>query len=117
MKTVKVILSPEAEEVYKYLNAEAINSKIERTILNALNHKIELIKANPHFGEPIGKELIPKQYKEKYETNNLFWVQLPNFWRMLYSLTNDENKIEIIAFILDIMDHAKYDKKFGYKKK
>ncbi len=32
-KAVRVILSPEAEEVYKYLNEQAANSKIERTIL------------------------------------------------------------------------------------
>ena len=44
MKTVKVILSPEAEEVYSYLNKEADSSKIERSILNAVNKKIEFIK-------------------------------------------------------------------------
>ena len=32
MKPVKVILSPEAEEVYKFLNAEAAHSKVERSI-------------------------------------------------------------------------------------
>ena len=57
MKTVKVILSPEAEEVYSYLNKEADSSKIERSILNAVNKKIEFIKINHHYGEPIGKAL------------------------------------------------------------
>lgn len=51
MKKVRVILSPEAEEVYNYLNHEAPNSKIENTILNAFNKKKELIKANPHYGD------------------------------------------------------------------
>jgi len=66
MKTVRVIFSPEAEEVYKYLNEQAPTSKIERMILKALNKKIELIKVNHHFGQPIPKKLIPKEYKEKY---------------------------------------------------
>jgi hypothetical protein len=36
---------------------------------------------------------------------------------MLYTLTNGETEIEIIAFVLDVLDHKKYDKKFGYKGK
>ncbi len=36
---------------------------------------------------------------------------------MFYSLTDSETKIEIIAFVLDLIDHPAYNKKFGYKKK
>ena len=63
MKTVRVIFSPEAEEVYTYLIEEAKTSKIEHTILNAVNKKIELIKANIHYGDGITKNLIPEDYK------------------------------------------------------
>lgn len=115
MKKVRVILSPEAEEVYKYLNANAENSKTERMILKAVNQKIELIKQNIHYGDPIAKNLIPDEYRQKYGAKNLFRIELPAFWRMLYTLTN-EDEIEIIAFILDIIDHPTYDKKFGYRK-
>lgn len=117
MKSIRIKLSPEAEEVYKYLNEQALLSKTEKTILNAINKKKELIKLNPHFGDPIKKNFIPKEYKEKYNINNLFRVELPNYWRMLYSLVDGETKIEIIAFVLDIIDHKNYNKKFGYKKK
>ena len=115
MKPVKVILSPEAEEAYKQLNAVAADSKIERSILNAIDKKRELIKANMHYGEPIAKDKIPDEYRIKYGITNLFWVELSNFWRMLYTLTNNETEVEIIAFVLDIMDHEKYSKKFRYK--
>jgi len=117
MKKVRVILSPEAEEVYKHLNEEAPTSKTERMILNAINKKVELIKVNHHYGDPIAKALIPQEYKDKYGITNLFRVELPNFWRMLYTLTDGESNIEIIAFVLDIMDHPAYDKKFGYRKR
>lgn len=70
MKTVRVILSPEAEEVYTYLNREAPNSKTERMLLNAINKKVGLIKANFHYGNPIAKNLIPEEYKRKYEITN-----------------------------------------------
>jgi hypothetical protein len=115
LKPVRVVLSPEAEEAYKQLNAVAADSKIERSILNAIDKKKELIKANMHYGEPIAKDKIPDEYKNKYGVTNLFWVELSNFWRMLYTLTNDETEVEIIAFVLDIMDHDQYNKKFGYK--
>ena len=114
MKEVRIILSPEAEEVYKKLNAEAETNKQSRMILKAVNNKIGLIKLNIHYGEPIAKNLIPGEYKQKYSVTNLFRVELPAFWRMLYTLTNNE-KVEIIAFVLDIINHPTYDNKFGYK--
>jgi len=114
MKEVKIILSPEAEEVYKNLNDEAETNKQSRMILKAVNNKIELIKLNIHYGDPIAKNLIPEEYKQKYSATNLFRVELPAFWRMLYTLTNNE-EVEIIAFVLDIIDHPTYNEKFGYK--
>jgi mRNA-degrading endonuclease RelE of RelBE toxin-antitoxin system len=115
VKKVRVIFSPEAEEVYKYLNENATDSKTENMILKAVHKKIGFIKANSHYGDPIAKKLIPEEYKIKYGVSNLFRVELPQFWRMLYTLTNGDSEIEIIAFVLDIIDHKEYDKKFGYK--
>ncbi len=117
MKMVRVILSEDAEEVYKYLNKHSSESKIEKSILNSINKKVELIKANPHYGDPLSKKLIPQEYMEKYGVTNLFRVSLSNYWRMLYTLTDGETVIEIIAFVLDIIDHKDYNKKFGYKKR
>lgn len=117
MKVVRVVLSPEAETVYNYLNDSAAHSKVEKSILNAVNKKVELIKSNVHYGNPLAKSLIPEEYKVKYGVKNLFRVELPNFWRMLYTLTDGETEIEIIAFVLDVLDHKEYDKKFGYRKK
>jgi len=107
-KNVKVRLSPEAEEVYNYLKKEfeeVVTSGRKRTpeaqIFERFEQKKELIKQD--------------EYKNKYGITNLFWVELPHFWRMLYSLTDGESEVEIIAFVLDIIDHEKYNKKFGYK--
>lgn len=116
-KKVRVILSEEAEEAYEYLNKMAPESKFEKTIFKAIKNKVDLIKDNPHYGEPISKKQIPKKYVDKYGITNLFWVKLPNYWRMLYTLTQGDTVIEIIAFVVDIVDHKEYDKIFGYKKK
>ena len=116
MKSVRVILSPEAADAYHNFMSKASDSKQEEVILNAFLQKVELLKENVHYGQPIAKKLIPAEYKTKYGITNLFRVELPNFWRMLYTLTAGSSGIEIIVLVLDITDHKKYDKKFGYKK-
>ena len=71
-KTVRVVLSPEAEEVYRHLNAKALNSKLERSILNAINKKgfsfVEVISPCPTlYGRKnkmgLGLEMM-KYYKD-----------------------------------------------------
>ncbi len=109
MKNVRVVLSLDAKDVYKKLNVEAELNKQSRMILKAINNKIELIKLNTHYGNPIAKNLIPEEYKQKYSTRNLFRVELPLFWRMIYTLKGD--KVEIIAFVLDIINHKTYNQK------
>jgi len=71
------------------------------------------LKANPQYGEPISKELIPEQFK-KQGIYNLYRIELSNFWRMLYSLEGVE--VERFLFVLTISDHPRYNKLFGYKK-
>ncbi|HIH05294.1 TPA: hypothetical protein HA281_03625 [Candidatus Woesearchaeota archaeon] len=115
MKKVRVVFSPEAEEVYIYLNQQAAASKKEGSILNGIHKKVGLIKANVHYGDPIAKKLIPEEYKARYGITNLFRVELPDFWRMLYTLTDGETEIDIIAFVLDVVDHKEYNRKFGYR--
>jgi len=117
MKVIKVILSPEAQEVYRRLNQEAEKSKEAMMLLKSINQKVGLIKENIHYGEPIAKNLIPKEYVIMYGVNNLFRVELPAFWRMLYTLTEGGSNIEIVSFVLDIINHKEYNKKFGYKNK
>ncbi len=114
MKEIRVILSPEAKEVYTKLNKEINESKESKMLLKAINNKIELIKSNIHYGNPVAKNLIPEEYKKKFNTINLFHVELPAFWRMLYTLVDNE-KVEIIAFVIDILNHKRYNKKFKYK--
>ncbi len=106
------MFSDEASQAYDALVKHAKNSKKARMILAALLNKLDLILENPRYGNPLAKRLIPKEYKLRYKAKNLFRVELPCFWRMLYSLTNDE--IEIIALVVDVVDHKDYNKKFSY---
>ena len=67
-----------------------------------------------HRGIQIQKKQIPKEYVDKYGVSNLWKINLPDYWRMLYTIVGDE--IEIVAILLEVMNHKEYDKKFGYKK-
>jgi len=117
-KVTRVILIDKADLEYKLLN-ELIGKQIkegkkntdEMQLLRSIRQKIDFIKSNPFYGDNIPKEQIPKEYK----VQNLWRVELSQFWRMLYTLTEGESQIEIIAFVLDVLNHKDYNKKFGYK--
>jgi Txe/YoeB family toxin of Txe-Axe toxin-antitoxin module len=115
-KPVRIILLGEAKNEFEKLNsiigeqlARGRASSDEMSLLNSIKNKIELIKKNPFYGDNIPKELIPKQYK----VPNLWRIELSQFWRMLYTIRGDE--IEVICFVLEIVDHKNYNKMFGYK--
>ena len=95
-----------------YLELKKRHDKEARTILNSFEDKKELLKEKPQFGDPIKKDLIPMQLK-KSEIQNLYRVELSNYWRMLYTI--EGNTVEIFLFVLNIVDHKEYNKLFGYK--
>ena len=116
-KIVRVILLDNADIEYKRLNElvgkqheEGKENTTEMQLLRSINQKVELIKANPFYGDSIEKRKIPK---DTYPVQNLWRVELTGYWRMLYTIKGDE--IQIICFILDIMDHKEYNKRLGYK--
>lgn len=113
-KNVAVVFSEEAERAYQELRRKTRSSKLEKSILHAIIRKIECIKENVHYGNPVAKKLIPEEYAKAYGIRNLFRVELPCFWRMLYTLKGDGDEVEIIAFVLDVLDHKEYSRKFKY---
>ena len=121
-KKITIKLVGDAEKAFNDLNkvvgelrSQGITSSKDITLLSAINRIFDIIVNNPFYGENAKKDLIPKQYRQKYDADNLFIVDLPDFWRMIYTLESDE--IEIIAFVLDIIDHKEYNKKFGFSKR
>ncbi len=121
MRTVRVVFLGQAKEDFEALNkavgeqtSEGKTSSEEIQLLKSIKNKIELLKLNPDYGDNIPKRLIPKEYFEKYSVTNLYRIEIAHFWRMLYTIRGDQ--IEVICFILDVLDHKSYSKKFGYKK-
>ncbi len=98
-----------AEKNFLKLKTNEELRELYRFILRA----IEDIKLKPDCGTAIPKRLIPKRYIKLYSINNLYKYDLPNAWRLLYSLGREG--IEIIAIILDWCSHKEYERIFKYR--
>ena len=70
------------------------------------------IEVNAFCGVQIPTRLIPKVYLKKYTIKNLWKYNLPNVWRLLYSIEN--NRILVVSIILEWMDHKNYERRFNY---
>jgi|TARA_Y100000310_G_scaffold153695_2_gene153184 Txe/YoeB family toxin of Txe-Axe toxin-antitoxin module len=109
-KDVRVFMKDQAKDSYLLLKSRS--DKESQSLLNSINRIIDILKNNPQYGNPIPKRLIPKSLI-KEGIQNLYRVELSNFWRMLYTI--EGTKIEILVFVLKIMNHKEYNKLFGYK--
>lgn len=77
-------------------------------IANALRN----INEDATCGIKIPRRLIPKEWIKKFEIDNLYKYNLPNGWRLFYSLIG--NEVEVIAIILRFMNHKDYERLFKY---
>ena len=120
-KEVVVQFDKEAYHEYRELQdfvAQGKKAKKKPTyeqLLSSINTAISNIKANPYYGDLIPRKYISKATVHKYGTDKIFRVELVGFWRLLYTLIGEEARI--IAFILEYMDHDRYNKVFGYRGK
>lgn len=108
-KEVRILLKDKAKE--SYLELKKRTDGEAKSILNSIERMKDILKDNPQYGDPIPKRLIPKEFL-RYGIQNLYRVELSNYWRMLYTI--EGNKIEIFLFILNIADHKEYNRLFGY---
>ncbi|MBU3940882.1 MAG: type II toxin-antitoxin system YoeB family toxin [Nanoarchaeota archaeon] len=84
----------------------------EKRLYEWLLRAFKDIEENAFCGIQIPKRLIPKEYIKKYEITNLWKYNLPDAWRLLYSIENQE--IIVVSIILEWMDHKDYERKFNY---
>ena len=107
IKASKVVfISEELEDDFKSL-------KVDDPIKKAMIRAITDLKENAFSGIQIPKRLFPKEYVQKYGISNLWKYDLPRGWRLLYTVTSD-NEVELISAILEWFDHKDYEKRFKY---
>ena len=84
----------------------------ERKLYKFIDRAIDDIKKNPTCGTKIPKKLWPKIYIKNYNITNLWKYNLPDVWRLIYTIESDE--IRIMNIILEWFNHKQYEKRFGY---
>jgi len=117
-RPVQVILKGQARLEFEGLEhiageqwVKGILNSPEQQLLKSIKHARDALKLNPMYGDSVPKEQIPIDM----DVTNLFVVDLNRDWRMLYTL--EGNQVEVLAFVLNIVDHPTYDEMFGYRKK
>ena len=85
------------------------NDPIKKGIIKAMND----IKGNWDVGRLITKDthnkLNIKKFLEKYNVDTIRIYNLPSAWRLFYGIKVG-NQIEILAIVLDWMDHKEYER-------
>jgi len=107
MKPSKIkFISEKLEKEFEKLNeTDPIKKAIKRAIKD--------LQQDAFFGIQIPKRLFPKEYIQKYKINNLWKYDLPDGWRLIYTVTS-ENKVQIVTAILEWFNHLNYEKRFHY---
>ena len=84
----------------------------DKQLYTFIQRAIDDLKKDPMCGTKISKSLWPKSYINKYHITNLWKYDLPNSWRLIYTILED--KVMILNVILEWFSHKQYERKFGY---
>ncbi len=121
-KEIEVRFTREADLDYKILQKavledikKGLKNSFNMQLLKSIGRTIINLKINPHYGDHISRKNVSKGLADRYGTDKLYRAELVGFWRLIYTIVGDE--VKIISFILEFMDHKKYNKLFGYKQK
>ena len=91
-------------EAFDKLDDKDLKKLIERAFCD--------IEANPFCGIQIPKDRIPNEYTKKFGIKNIWKYNLPNAWRLIYSVEGGE--IFVVTIILEWLDHKEYERRFHY---
>lgn len=109
MKSKVVFADAKLKKAFETLK----DSKTEdKEVYKQLRRAFEDLQENAFCGIQIPKKQIPKDYIRKYQIDNLWKYNLPNAWRLIYSVAAD--KVVVISIVIEWMDHKKYEKRFKY---
>jgi len=73
----------------------------------------ERLAMDPTAGDNVRKALIPRDLKRRFGVENLWRVELPGGWRLLFTIVA---KVDVRpeVRVLRILTHKEYDRIFGY---
>ncbi|MFH1173816.1 MAG: hypothetical protein V1725_01650 [archaeon] len=80
----------------------------EKQLYHFITRAISDLKQNSTCGTKIPKRLWPKEY----QVTNLWKYDLPNAWRLPYTIESDG--IVFVSIILEWFSHKEYERRFKY---
>jgi hypothetical protein len=109
-----IILSDEFAKEFSKVQQKASKGNGEAEyVVRMIDRGIARLYSNHEAGQQIKRKLWPKVYIDRHDINNLWRLHLDSSWRMIYTLRGPD--VEIVALILEVMDHKSYEKRFGYR--
>ena len=84
----------------------------ERQLYKFLVQAFQNLEENAFAGTQIPKKQIPKEYIKKYGIDNCWKYNLPNAWRLLYSIAR--NEVVVLSIVLEWLNHKNYERRFKY---
>jgi|SRR3989344_3766051 len=102
------------DENLKRAYYELENGKFEdKKLKELLDRAVQDLRKNAFSGIQIPKQLIPKKYYEKYgPLTNLWKYNMPNAWRLIYTIKRDE--FVVLSIVLEWITHKEYERRFNY---
>ena len=105
MKQGKIkFINEKLQKAFESMSNDILKKFIERAFRD--------IESNPFCGIQIPKDRIPKEYLQKFNIQNAWKYNLPDAWRLIYSIEGGE--LVIITIVLEWLDHKEYERRFGY---
>jgi len=89
-----------------------VGTSEERELHKFISRAISDLKLNPFIGIKIPAKLWPKGYSTKHNINSLYKYDLPNGWRLIYTVKGSQ--LEILSIIIEWFDHKGYERRFKY---
>ncbi|MBU0461345.1 MAG: type II toxin-antitoxin system RelE/ParE family toxin [Nanoarchaeota archaeon] len=84
----------------------------DKRLHHSIEKAIEDLKKDPTSGTKIQKRLWPKEYILKHGLTNLWKYDLPDGWRLIYTIKSDD--VMTLNVILEWFNHKGYERRFGY---
>lgn len=84
----------------------------DKQLYKFIDEAITELKKKPTCGTKIKKQNWPKEYIKKHKITNLWKYDLPDAWRLIYTI--ETNEIMIVNIILEWFNHKEYEKRFNY---
>ncbi|MFH1290009.1 MAG: hypothetical protein ABIH92_01230 [Nanoarchaeota archaeon] len=84
----------------------------DKELFRFINQALDNIEKNAFCGIQIPKKQIPKEYLKIYSIENAWKYDLPNAWRLIYSIRG--GKAIVVSIVLEWMSHKDYNRRFKY---